>query len=133
MLSLQFTYRVSVEGMSGLAGAFSDASMRPGSVHHDYGAWALLNGIAQMLPGALKQQSQDLLNFLGLCIGTEGRRECLPGIEFAFVSFGWFGVLLYPLLFWGIFWKLALFVLEHRLSPLSSLGSSSASVAGSSS
>ena len=118
LLSLQYTYRVSIEGISGLAGALSDALWSPGSVHRDYGVAVWSDGLVQMMPSVVKDQIKDLITVLQAAYWyKKPGGNVSPGIETAFVSFGWLGIAIYPLLFWITFWKLPLIVLEHRISP----------------
>ncbi len=118
LLSLQYTYRVSIEGISGLAGAFSDALWSPGSIHRYYGIDVWSDGLVQMLPSVLKAQMNGFIAVLQAAYWyKKPGGNVSPGIETAFVSFGWLGIAVYPLLFWLAFWKFPLFVLEHRICP----------------
>ena len=118
LLSLQYTYRVSVEGMSGLAGAFSDALLQPDNVRNDYGLSAGIDGLAQMLPAPLKHGAQDLITSVeSLYWYEKPAGNVSPGIETSFVSFGWPGSIIYPCIFFAIFWNLPVMVLTRRLSP----------------
>ena len=54
MLSLDVMYQRSVQGMSGLAGAFTQAAVAPQSIRHDYGLeWITL---MLALPGPIEAQ-----------------------------------------------------------------------------
>ena len=119
LLSLHYTYRVSIEGISGLAGAFSDALWNPWIVHRYYGIDVWFDGLMQMLPSVVKGQMREFVAAVQAAYWyKKPGGNVSPGIETAYVSFGWLGVAVYPLLFWMVFWKLPLFVLEHRISPL---------------
>ena len=116
ILSIEYNYRVGVEGMSGIAGAFSQYLSNPNLVHFDFGVSWMLQGLVQWLPGPLKVYaagisalSDDLNWFSGSVVAT--------GAESYFVSFGWAGVLLYPLTVFFLSWHLPLRVLTAKLGP----------------
>ncbi len=56
MLSMDVMYQRSVEGMSGLAGAFTQAAVAPQSIRHDYGVEWITQGVMLALPGPIKAQ-----------------------------------------------------------------------------
>jgi hypothetical protein len=116
ILSIEYNYRVGVEGMSGIAGAFSQYLSNPNLVHHDFGASWVLQGSVQWLPGPLKSIAgviTDLTNGL-----TWFDNSIVPtGAESYFVSFGWWGILLYPLTLFFLSWYLPLRGLATRLAP----------------
>ena len=118
LLSLQYTNRVSIEGMSGLAGAFTAALENPGQTDRDYGLSITMNGIAQMLPSVIKAQLQDYLVTIDAFYWyKKAAGNVSPGIESSFVSFGWLGAVIYPLLFFATAWKFPMWVLSRQLSP----------------
>jgi hypothetical protein len=118
LLSLQYTNRVSIEGMSGLAGAFTAALEDPRQVHRDYGLSITMNGIAQMLPSVIKEQLQEYLSTIDSFYWyRKAAGNVSPGIESSFVSFGWSGAAIYPLLFFAVTWRFPMWILSRRLSP----------------
>lgn len=118
LLSVQYTYRVSIEGMSGVAGAFTEALTDPGQVQRDYGTSAGLDGLAQMLPAVAKDSIRDVITSVqSLYWYQKPAGNVSPGIETSFVSFGWFGAFLYPCLFFAVAWKFPMLSLSRKLSP----------------
>lgn len=116
LLSVEYNYRVGVEGMSGTAGAFSEYFGSPHAVHFDYGASWLLQGAAQWLPGVLKGYAASITD-LGLALNWHPDSIIAPGIESFFVSFGWFGVLLYPLASYLLAWRMPIALRSSGFSP----------------
>jgi hypothetical protein len=117
VLSIEYNYRVGVEGMSGIAGAFSQYLSNPNLVHFDFGASWMLQGLVQWLPGPLKARiagitelSNDLNWFSSSVVAT--------GPESYFVSFGWWGIVLYPLTLFFLSWYLPMRVLALELAPV---------------
>jgi hypothetical protein len=117
ILSIEYNYRVGIEGMSGIAGAFSQDLSNPNLTHFDGGAPWLIQGSVQWLPGVIKdraavltQLSEALTWFNSSIVGT--------GPEYYFESFGWFGVVLYPLSIFFLAWYLPLHVLASEASPV---------------
>lgn len=118
LLSVQVNYRVGVEGMSGVAGAMSDAQLYPGDVHRDYGLFSLVSGFGQLLPGAVKQQMSGILEeFKALYWYDKPPGNVPAGLEISYVSFGWFGMFLYPCLFFLAYWWIPVHALRLRLTP----------------
>jgi hypothetical protein len=118
LLSVQVNYRVGIEGMSGLAGAISEAQLYPGEVHRDYGAFSILRGLGQMLPGAVKQDLRDTLNQIEtLYWYKKPIGNVSSGLEISFVSFGWIGMILYPCLFFLAYWWVPVRALQLQLAP----------------
>ncbi len=120
VLSLEYNYRVGIEGMSGIAGSFTQYLSNPNSVHHDFGISWLLKGVLLSLPGFLKTYADGLAalvnewNWYPFSI--------IPtGAESFFTSFGWAGVLLYPIAVYVLTWSLPLHLQRSRLSPLGGL------------
>jgi hypothetical protein len=60
ILSMEYNYRVGVEGMSGIAGAFSQFRSHPDLTHFDGGASWLIQGSVQWLPGVIKNRAGAL-------------------------------------------------------------------------
>jgi hypothetical protein len=118
LLSVQVIYRVGIEGMAGISGAMSDALDEPGIVRHDYGLSSAMGGLDQVLPAALKTQAHDFINFVEAMYWYQKPIGNVPaGLEIAFVSFGWFGVIVYPVLFFLLYWSIPIATLTHRVSP----------------
>jgi len=116
MLSMDVMYQRTVEGMSGLTGAFTQASEAPQSVRNDYGAGWIMEGIVKALPGAVKARLNGVEETI-LSYNWYDQSIIAPGIETSFTSFGWLGVFFYPLAFFAFTWKLCLFLVNHPLSP----------------
>ncbi len=116
ILSIQYNYRVGVEGMSGIAGAFTQYLSDPNSVHRDYGVSSVFAGVVLSMPGFLKTYAASLtdlsndLNWYPFSI--------IPtGAESFFMSFGWLASFLYPAAVYLLGWYLPLRVLATRVSP----------------
>ena len=120
LLSVEYNYRVGIEGMSGTAGAFSHYYGDPYTVHFDYGASWVLQGAAQWLPGFLKSYASSISE-LGESLNWHSDSIIPPGIESFYVSFGWFGVLLYPLASYLLAWRMPTALYSDRVSPRSKL------------
>jgi hypothetical protein len=116
MLSPDVMYQRSVEGMSGLAGAFTQAAVAPQSIRHDYGAEWITQGVMLALPGPVKAQLSGIEDVL-LPFRWYNQSIIAPGVETCFTSFGWLGLIFYSLAFFGIAWSLCIFVVCHQLSP----------------
>jgi hypothetical protein len=116
MLSLDIMYQRSVEGMSGLAGAFTQAAAAPQSIRHDYGLEWITNGVMVALPGPLKIRLSGIGDAL-LPFRWYNQSIIAPGVETSFTSFGWLGFIFYSMAFFAISWSLCLFVASHPLSP----------------
>ena len=116
MLSMDVMYQRSVEGMSGLAGAFTQAAVAPQSIRHDYGVEWITQGVMLALPGPIKAQLSGIQDAL---LPFRWYRQSIisPGVETAFTSFGWLGIIFYSLAFFAVAWNLCLFVACHPLSP----------------
>jgi hypothetical protein len=118
LLSLTFTYRTGVEGMSGLAGAISESISNPSEVHRDYGAQVALDGISQLLPSFLKQLVSDqIVEIQDWYWYKKPAGNVSPGLETSFVSFGWWGVLVYSLLVFLLGWTLPMKILSFNPTP----------------
>ncbi len=118
LLSLELTYRVGVEGMSGLAGAISNAQENPSEVHRDYGVQSALDGISQLLPSFLKQLVSGPIEAVQDWYWyKKPAGNVSPGLETSFVSFGWIGVLVYPLLVFLLGWTVPIKMFSFNLTP----------------
>jgi hypothetical protein len=116
ILSVEYNYRVGVEGMSGIAGAFSQSLSNPISVHRDFGLSSALGGVLLSMPGFAKAYATsvgDLSNSLNWY-----PYSIIPtGAESFFMSFGWAAVFLYPLAVYFLGWVLPLRVISMKASP----------------
>jgi len=118
LLSLQFTYRVGVEGMSGVSGAISEAKENPSEVRRDYGAQAALDGMFQLLPSALKQPFEEEIEAVQDWYWyKKPGGNVSPGLETSFVSFGWSGMVIYPVFVFLFGWIIPMKFLRYNLSP----------------
>ena len=117
ILSIEYNYRVGIEGMSGIAGAFSQSLSNPNLTHFDGGAPWLIQGSVQWLPGVIKDQAADLTQ-LSESLSWYNSSIVATGAENFFESFGWLGVVLYPLSIFIVGWFLPLRVLSADTGPL---------------
>lgn len=118
LLSLDLTYRLGVEGMSGLAGAVSEAREKPSVVHRDYGVQIALDGIAQLLPSFLKQLVGEQIDTIEDWYWyKKPAGNVSPGLETSFVSFGWFGMLVYPILVFLFGWTIPMKLFTFNPTP----------------
>jgi hypothetical protein len=122
VLSIEYNYRIGVEGMSGTAGAVSHYLSDPYTVHFDYGSSWLLRGSAQWLPGFLKGFASPILD-LGDTLNWHPDSIVASGVESFFVDFGWFGIVLYPLASYLLGWTLPLKIASSPWSPKLKLAS----------
>ena len=116
VLSLEWNYRFDVEGMSGIAGAFTQSLSDPNSVHHDYGASWLLQGAIQWWPGVLKPFANNISD-LSAALNWYPYSIVATGVESFFMSFGWAAILIFPLATYVLSWQLPLWFQRARLSP----------------
>jgi hypothetical protein len=116
MLSTDIMYQRSVEGMSGLTGAFTKADVDPESVRNDYGLGWIVHGLVLSLPRPFKNPLEALEDNLQQYHWYD-ESIIAPGIETSFTSFGWLGALFYPLAFFLFAWKFCLFMVGRPLSP----------------
>ncbi|KAA6463113.1 hypothetical protein DYQ86_07235 [Acidobacteria bacterium AB60] len=118
VLYLDVTYRLGVEGMSGLAGALSDAQADPVSVHRDYGIQIVLDGISQLLPSALKQVvSEQIEEIQDWYWYKKPPGNVSPGLETSFVSFGWLGIPVYVGLVFLFGWVFPMKIFSSNPTP----------------
>lgn len=116
VLSIDYNYRIGIEGMSGTAGALSHYIGEPYAVHLDYGASWMLKGATQWLPGFLKTFANALIDFSD-SLNWHADSIVASGVESFFVSFGWSAVLLYPLATWLLGWHLPLKIVTAQVAP----------------
>jgi len=116
VLSVEYNYRIGVEGMSGTAGAVSHYLTDPQTVHFDYGSSWFLRGSAQWLPGFLKGFVSPILD-LSDALNWHPDSIVASGVESFFVDFGWFAIVLYPLASYLLGWKLPLRIVTTPMSP----------------
>lgn len=116
VLSLEWNYRFDIEGMSGVAGAFTQYLTKPYSAQHDYGAAWILTGMTQWWPAFLKPYASQLEDF-GAGLGWYPYSIVPTGVETFFTSFGWPAVILFPVCMYLIAWKLPLKFQRAHLSP----------------
>jgi hypothetical protein len=116
MFATDVMYQRSVEGMSGLTGAFTAAEAEPDKVSHEYGLSLIIEGLDQAMPGFVKERVSGLEDYARSKVWYTD--SVVPsGIETAYTSFGWVGALVYPLVFFGYAWVFSLFVVKTPLSP----------------
>lgn len=105
VLSIEWNYRFDIEGMSGIAGAFTQYLSQPNSVHHDVGASWLLEGAIQWLPGVLKPFAKGISD-LSADLNWYPYSIVATAAESFFMSFGWAGMFLYPIAVYFLAWYL---------------------------
>lgn len=98
VLTLAYNYTSGIEGMSGLSGAFTEM-IRSGRVGFpsDYGLVMIIGGFFQTIPGFFKESLFFLIEPITSLYWYKSSIVA-PGIENSFVSFGLFGVFIYPLI-----------------------------------
>ncbi len=120
LLSVEYNYRVGVEGMSGIAGAFSQDLSHPNRTHFDLGAPWMIQGSVQWLPGIIKDRAA-VLTKLSEELSWYDSSVVATGPEYYFESFGWFGMALYPLSIFFLGWYFPLLILESEAPPAARL------------
>lgn len=116
MLATDIMYQKSVEGMSGLTGAFTRAEATPELVTHEYGLSLIVEGLDQAMPGFIKKKVSGLEDFAHSKMWYD--ESIVPaGIETAYTSFGLMGAVIYPLAVFLYAWRFSLFVVRTSLSP----------------
>lgn len=119
LLSLDYMYRVNIEGVSGLAGAFSQAQSDASGVRHAFGLGIGLDGIIQDMPAGLKSALRGPVEDIqGLYWYKKTAGNVSPGIEASFVSFGWAGIFVYSVMFFLFGWVFPVEMVRMRLSPM---------------
>ena len=103
LLSLEQNYRIGVEGMSGLAGAFTKQELAPEQVHFDFGLFWFLKGLTQWWPGFVKTY------FAGIIAAIDQLQWYTPsnvasGVEQSYVSFSWLGIPFFSVSLWLMEW-----------------------------
>lgn len=100
ILSIRYNYIASVEGMSGLAGAFTYLDEQ-GEQTFDMGLSVFVQGLFQWIPGFLKPYTAPYIE--EIVASNWYQKSIVPsGFESSFVSFGWFGIFLFPLMLYFI-------------------------------
>ncbi len=103
LLSLEQNYRIGVEGMSGLVGAFTKQQLSPEQVHFDFGMFWLLKGLTQWWPGFVKTYFADIIWAIDQ-LQWYTPSNVASGIEQSYVSFSWLGVPFFSLGVWLMEW-----------------------------
>ena len=120
VLSIEYNYRVGVEGMSGIAGIFTQYLSYPNSIHHDYSASWVLQGMLQWLPGTLKLSARNL-EALSAELNWYPFSVVATAAETFFMRFGWLATLVYPITLYVLCWYLPRRIMSAKLSPLSNV------------
>jgi hypothetical protein len=120
IISMEYNYRLGIEGMSGIAGAFTQAINNPASVHHDFGASWIINGGILSLPGVLKTYASGIAE-IGAELNWYPWSIVPSGAESFATSFGWSAIGLYPAAVFLFSWYLPLRLQQSRLSPKGTL------------
>jgi hypothetical protein len=115
VLSVEYNYRVGIEGMSGIAGAFTQYLSDPNSVHCDYGSSWLLIGSTQWMPSFLKTYFDGIIT-LGSNLNWYPYSVVATGAETFFMSFGWSAILIYPIAVYLLSWQLPLVIIRSPRS-----------------
>jgi hypothetical protein len=117
VLSVEWNYRFDIEAMSGTAGALTQYLTYPNSVHFDYGLVWLLQGLMMCLPGVVKPYASAIDDFTDRLNWSP--YSIIPtGAESFFASYGWVGMLLFPVVMYILAWWLPLRLQRRQLSPL---------------
>jgi hypothetical protein len=116
VLSIEYNYRIGVEGMSGTAGAVSHYLSDPERIHFDYGSSWIVKGSALSFPGFLKRFANPILA-LSDALNWHNDSIVATGVESFFVGFGWFAIVLYPVAAYLLGWKFPLRIETTPMSP----------------
>jgi hypothetical protein len=102
ILSVRYNYIASVEGMSGLAGAFTFMEqMATLNFPFDLGLNLIVQGLFQWIPSFFKPFTMPIVDFFQA--GNWYPNSIVAsGLESAFTSFGWLGIIIFPILFFSI-------------------------------
>jgi hypothetical protein len=117
VLSIEYTYRMGVEGMSGITGAFTQYLSDPNSVHRDYGVSSVLAGVFLSMPGFLKTYAASL-NDLSIDLNWYPFSIIPTGAESFFMSLGWSAIILYPIAVYLLSWHIPMRAMAMRVSPM---------------
>lgn len=117
LLSISMNYRIEVEGMSGLSGAFTHYLHEQSAVSYDLGAYWTAKGALQWIPGFAKPYLSGITDYID-GLNWYSASIIAPGIESSFESFGWLGMLFYAFVFFWLAWQFPIFAVSHRLSPV---------------
>ena len=116
LLSIEKNYRISVEGMSGLASAITYYFNYPSTVSFGLGIDWIISGLLQPLPGSIKTlfiSIYDLINSFNWHTLT----IVASGLETSFTSYFIFGPFIYIIIFYLISWRLNSFLLDKSIHP----------------
>ena len=120
LLSVERNYRVSVEGMSGLASAMTTYFEAKLDVPFGAGLdWTIL-GVLRALPGVIKVYF-DGINEILSPLNWHGLSIVAPGLESSFVSFFVFGPFVFSLMFYVIAWRFNKLIMNQKVSPFKRL------------
>jgi hypothetical protein len=120
LLSIERNYRVSIEGMSGLASAMSSYFDEHFEVPFGAGLDWIFAGTLQAIPGPLKIYTSNVNEFLAL-LNWHHLTIVAPGLETSFVSFFVFGPFIFCSLFYFISWQCSKFIINQRQHPFNRL------------
>lgn len=120
VLSLEWNYRFDIEGMSGIAGAFSQSLSNPTLARHDLGASWMLQGLIQWWPGVLKPYAVGVSD-LTTALNWYPYSIVATGVESFYMSFGWYGIFVFPAAVYLQAWILPLWFQRSQFSPAATL------------
>jgi hypothetical protein len=120
LFSIERNYRISIEGMSGLASAMSSYFDEHFEVPFGAGLDWIFAGMLQAIPGTLKIFTSNINEFLGP-LNWHRLSIVAPGLETSFVSFFVFGPFVFCSLFYFISWQCSKFIINQRLHPFNRL------------
>ena len=120
LLSIERNYRISIEGMSGLASAMSTYFDEHLEVPFGAGLDWIFAGMLQAIPGPLKIYTSNVNEFLAP-LNWHHLTIVAPGLETSFVSFFVFGPFIFCSLFYFISWQRSKFIINQRQHPFNRL------------
>ncbi|WP_298199958.1 hypothetical protein [Desulfosporosinus sp.] len=97
LFSIDLNYRISNESMSGLSGVLSE-SLDKNELKADFGLSALLGGLIQLIPSWLRNFLGDFPDYVRSFYHYQNSIVG-GGLEGFFVHFSFFGLLIYPFIF----------------------------------
>lgn len=100
LFSLDLNYRISVEGMSGLSGVLSEF-LDKNELKADLGLSALLGGLIQLIPSWFRKFIGDFRDYVHFFYYYQNSIVG-GGLEGFFVHFSFFGLLIYPFIFFEL-------------------------------